>query len=527
MASKNMAVGYARRSTDMQDRSIPDQQAFVERWADEHGYHVGKWFVDDAVSGTSTKGREAFEQMIADAEAGAGFRTILCYDISRFSRGGTNETGFYLHRLKLAGVEAIFVAEGIPEGDEGELLQGVKSWQARQYSVKLSRDCIRGSVSSVKVKRSSQGGQPPYGYDRQHQSPAGQVLRTLRWLPDGRKQEFDAEGKLVRVLAADENPGKAKSDVVRLVPSAADRVATVRRIFQVYLDGAGFWTIAGVFNAERLPSPKGKSWNSVQVKHILTNPAYCGTIAWNRRQTGKIYRVTGDGRHVARKAGGKTWNAEADWITVENVHAPLVDVETFDKVRTERLRRRPLGGLGKPNHRYLLSGLIRCGHCGANFYGWTRKWDNGATRPYYIDGTYHRKGKAACQASSIPAPPLDAWVIAKVRELLLGDEKGREAATKRFVKAVLAEQQRDGQAAAIEKEIAAISKRVKSLAAMLTETALDDMPELQQTLLDLHAKRKAAEARLAQARASGKQQFTEGECCGSGPPSSSPRLTSR
>ena len=27
------AVGYARRSTDMQERSIPDQQAYVEKWA--------------------------------------------------------------------------------------------------------------------------------------------------------------------------------------------------------------------------------------------------------------------------------------------------------------------------------------------------------------------------------------------------------------------------------------------------------------------------------------------------------------
>jgi len=31
------AVGYARRSTDLQERSIPDQKAYVERWAAEHG----------------------------------------------------------------------------------------------------------------------------------------------------------------------------------------------------------------------------------------------------------------------------------------------------------------------------------------------------------------------------------------------------------------------------------------------------------------------------------------------------------
>ncbi|MCK6455617.1 MAG: recombinase family protein [Phycisphaerae bacterium] len=58
MSAKKMirAVGYARRSTDMQKRSSPDQKACVEKWAAEHGYRILRWFVDDAVSGTSAKG---------------------------------------------------------------------------------------------------------------------------------------------------------------------------------------------------------------------------------------------------------------------------------------------------------------------------------------------------------------------------------------------------------------------------------------------------------------------------------------
>jgi len=80
------SVGYARRSTDMQERSIPDQKAFVERWSNENGYRIERWYIDDAISGTSTKGRVAFERMIADAEGGGGFAVVLCYDISRFLR---------------------------------------------------------------------------------------------------------------------------------------------------------------------------------------------------------------------------------------------------------------------------------------------------------------------------------------------------------------------------------------------------------------------------------------------------------
>jgi len=101
------AAGYARRSTDLQERSIPDQKAYLEAWAKENGYRIIRWYVDDAISGTSTRGRDDFDRMIDAAENGRDFETILCYDISRFSRGGTSETGYHLHRLKLAGVNVL------------------------------------------------------------------------------------------------------------------------------------------------------------------------------------------------------------------------------------------------------------------------------------------------------------------------------------------------------------------------------------------------------------------------------------
>lgn len=216
------AVGYARRSTDLQERSIPDQKAYVEKWAGENGYRIVRWYIDDAISGTSTKGRKAFESMIAAAENGRDFDTIICYDISRFSRGGTNETGYYLHRLEKAGVDAIFPADGITEGDEGELLQGVKSWQAKQYTVKLSRDVIRGNISSLTQRHSAPGGPPPFGYDKQHVAADGTVLRTFRAIEGGRKKEFDGNGKLLRILNPGEIIRKSKSDICRFVPSTPE-----------------------------------------------------------------------------------------------------------------------------------------------------------------------------------------------------------------------------------------------------------------------------------------------------------------
>jgi DNA invertase Pin-like site-specific DNA recombinase len=232
----------------MQERSIPDQQAFVHRWAEEHGYTILRWFTDDAISGTSTKGREAFERMIHEAENGRDFDAVLVYDISRFSRGGSTEMGFFLYRLQQAGVRVIFCAEALPDDDGGELLLGVKSWQAHQYCVKLSRDCIRGAVSSIKVKQSAPGGRAPYGYDRQYRAPDGQVLRTIRHLPDGRKQEFDAQSRHVRFIPGPEGIGKVRSDIVRYMPGDPEHVKTVQRIFDLCARGYGFRYITIALN---------------------------------------------------------------------------------------------------------------------------------------------------------------------------------------------------------------------------------------------------------------------------------------
>ena len=201
----------------MQERSIPDQQAAVEHWAAEHGYRVLRWYIDDAVSGTSARGRDAFEQMLKAAENGRDFETVLCYDISRFSRGGTNETGFYLHRLHLVGVGVVFTADGIPDGDEGELIQGVKSWQARQYSVKLARDSIRGQLSNLRERKSAPGDQPALA---SLSSPARQCRQRLQ-----SPTPSQAMVSLTRSMPWDESasvvPAARLQSSARAVPMAA------------------------------------------------------------------------------------------------------------------------------------------------------------------------------------------------------------------------------------------------------------------------------------------------------------------
>ncbi|HOD83922.1 MAG TPA: recombinase family protein [Phycisphaerae bacterium] len=500
MSKKNVvkAVGYARRSTDLQERSIPDQQAYVERWASEHGYRVARWYVDDAISGTSTRGRDQFERMIAEAENGRDFDAVLVYDISRFSRGGTNETGYYLHRLKMAGVDAVFCAEGIPEGDEGELLQGVKSWQARQYSVKLARDSIRGSLSNLRQRRTRLGSQAPFGYDRQYIAPDGKVLRLLREMPDGSRQEFSPDGKLVRVLPKGERLPKAKSDIVRLVPSLPERVRLVQQMFDWCVNGVGLRTIAMRFNAAGIRTPMGRKWEHGSISSLIRNPVFKGALVWNRRSQAKINAPSPDGTLRPPSPNPNGYRNEKDlWVVVEGVHEPLVGTDVWQRAQDAIDRRSKMGGLARPTNRYLLSGLVKCTACGFNFVG--RKGSTRGYQRYYYDGAYMRHGRAGCDPTSINAHDLDTFVLEQIRAVVCGEGPIVRKAVEQFVKAMQVKARPDDRRARIEADLKAVGKRISSVMTLLTDGELDDLAELRETLLDLRTRRAALEAELASA----------------------------
>jgi len=173
------AVGYLRRSTDRQEQSIGDQRKAIERYAQERGFEVLDFYVDDAISGTSADERKDFLRLIEDAGAeGCPFRYVLVYDIKRFGRLDNDEAGYYRFQLRRNGIEIVYVSEGFSGDDSDDLVRPVKQWQARQESKELSKVTIRGLVSRSSAGWWS-GGQPPYGYDLAYCSTDGRFLMIV------------------------------------------------------------------------------------------------------------------------------------------------------------------------------------------------------------------------------------------------------------------------------------------------------------------------------------------------------------
>jgi len=436
------AVGYVRRSTDKQEQSIEDQKNAISAYVAENGLRFLRFYVDDAISGTSTLGRRAFQQMIKDAESSPRpFDIIAVYDIKRFGRLDNDEAGYYRHILRTHGVEVRYVSENFNGDTTDDLLRPVKQWQARQESRDLSKVTIRGLLSKSDTGF-WMGGTPPYGYDLCYENADGKFLFSLRYMPDGSKQLLDEKGTLVRTLARGESLSISKRDHARLVPSDPKRVKIIGRLFKMYAEqGKGYRSLADTLNQEGLPTPRGPKWSHIYtglwtdstIRSILVNPIYAGDMVWNRRTDARFHRIS-KGQAVARESvhGARLVpNQKEDWIVVRNAHPPLINRRLFEQTR-QRLENHPksieqrqriskLHTHGKTwngqRSRFILSGLMKCSLCGCRYQGVTRvkgkkQLDGTRVRTYYYGcGGYITKGKKVCEMNAIPQKILEGKVI--------------------------------------------------------------------------------------------------------------------
>lgn len=102
-------AGYARVSTDHDDQvgSYEAQVDYYTRYIIEHaGWRLVKIYTDEGITGTSTKHREGFKNMVADAPNGK-IDLIITKSVSRFARS-TVDSLTTVRKLKDNGIEVFF-----------------------------------------------------------------------------------------------------------------------------------------------------------------------------------------------------------------------------------------------------------------------------------------------------------------------------------------------------------------------------------------------------------------------------------
>ena len=310
---KRRVAGYARVSTDS-DEQFTSYEAQIDYYTQyiqrNPEWKFVKVYTDEGISGTSTKHRTGFNEMIDDAMSGK-MDLIVTKSVSRFARN-TVDSLVTIRKLKEKGVEVYFEKENIYTFDsKGELLLTIMSSLAQEESRSISEN--------------------------------------VTW---GQRKRF-ADGKVNLPYKQFLGYRKGADGLPEIVPEEA---AIVRRIYARFMEGLTPHTIAKELTADGIPTPSGKQcWQTSTVESILQNEKYKGAALLQ-----KCFTVD----FLTKKK--KVNEGEVPQYYVEHSHEPIITPEDFDRVQNEFVRRKQLGR--QYSGKSIFASRIVCGDCGS-FYG--------------------------------------------------------------------------------------------------------------------------------------------------------------
>jgi site-specific DNA recombinase len=366
------AAIYARFSSDLQrDRSIDDQIAVCRDYAARQGYSVVATFSDHAVTGATRHGRAGIQRLL-DAAAAGTFDLMITETMSRVGRDEEDRAAIR-KRLTFHGVTIMTPVDGVVT----RLTDGIKAVIDSHYLEDLKVMIRRGMAGVIRDGRHAGG--RAYGY---------------RPIPGQR-------GELEIVL---------------------EQADIVRRIFRAYVDGDTERSIAATLNAEGVPPPRKSHWRASTLHGhaqrktgILRNELYCGRLIWNRTY---FVRDPDTGKRLSRH------NPPSEWQCSDVPRLRIIDDDLFDQAQRVRASRAHLQGRAAARPKRILSGLLRCGACGA---GMSKK-DTSAKRPRIVCTRMHDAGMCSNRRS---------YYLDDIERLVVGglrDELGTLEAINYFVR---------------------------------------------------------------------------------------------
>ncbi|MEG1578814.1 MAG: recombinase family protein, partial [Oscillospiraceae bacterium] len=353
-------------------QSVMNQQSLLSEFAQQQRLSVYDTYIDDGVSGT-TFDRPGFQRMIADIEA-KKVNMVITKDLSRLGRDYIM-TGHYMERyFPEKRVRYISLLDGIDTGVDSTAndITPFRAIMNDMYAKDISK-----KIKSVKHDKQRKGlfigGKPVYGY-QMHPTEKNKIVID-------------------------------------------DHVApVVRRIFGMALEGESCRGIAARLNGEGVSTPATYAglavanpgsytglWSSERISDMLQNETYLGNM------------VQGRSKKISYKTKKCLKQDPKDWIVVAGTHEPLIDRESFDKVRMLVASRKHTRSR---TYDFLLKGLIFCHECGYPLAVLNRKNAKGEDVLYFVCRTYQRFTKAGvCTCHTIRETTLTAAVLTKVDEV--------------------------------------------------------------------------------------------------------------
>ena len=361
---------YARVSTDQDEQinSLENQvQYYTELIQSKPNWKFVPGYVDEGISGGSTKKRDNFNRMIRDAKAGM-FDFIITKEISRFSRS-TLDSIRYTQELLYYNVGVFFQNDNINTLDTDSefrlvIMAGVAQDEIRKLSERLKFG-FRQAIKNGHVL----GNDKLYGYDKKD------CVLTVN----------EEEAEIIRI------------------------------IFDLYGNQRlGTRTISKRLMELGYTSREGNAFNTLTIRHILENPKYKGWYCGNKSQS-VDYRTK---RNVLLD--------ESEWVTYPDPSIPaIVSEELWNRANALYKRRREemkshSSGLSFHN-RYPYSAKIYCEEHGTTFHRQVIQTKKGQQEVWQCK-VYRSHGRGACSAPQIRSSDLD-FILSDIFKELIRDKQ--------------------------------------------------------------------------------------------------------
>ena len=434
---------YARVSTDKDEQinSLENQVQYYTQFIQEKpNWTYVQGYVDEGISGTSTKKRDSFNRMIADAKAGR-FDFIITKEISRFSRS-TLDSIKYTQELLEHDVGVLFQNDNINTLDSDSefrlvVMAGVAQDEVRKLSERLKFG-FRQAIKNGHVL----GNDKLWGYDKKD------CVLTIN----------ETEAQVVR----------------RIFDLYANQQMGIRRISQTLLD-------------EGFTSRKGGAFNVLTIRHILCNPKYKGWYCANKSQT------------VDYRSKRKIFLDESEWVMYPDPSIPaIVSEELWDRANALYKRRSQQmishQSAAVFHNRYPYSGRIICGEHGTSFHRQVLRSSKGEKEVWQCR-VYRNRGRVACSAPQLRTTELDQ-IMAQIFDRLARNKQAIIDAVVTVLQSVPDEHDYAQDLRRIEEELSAIQAKKDRLLEMSIEGVIS-MAEFKQRNDGFNEQIKTLEEKLA------------------------------
>ena len=186
---KMNAVGYLRISKEdennQESESIANQKTIIQKYAEENGLVITKFYADDGFTGTNFD-RPAFKNLLEDIEH-KKVNIVITKDMSRLGRNYV-EVGYYLENyFPLNKVRYIAINDGVDtfvdssSNDMTPFKSVMNDWYCKDISKK-----VRSSILALAKQGKCIKAFPPYGYQK-HPTEKGKLIIDENTAPVVRK----------------------------------------------------------------------------------------------------------------------------------------------------------------------------------------------------------------------------------------------------------------------------------------------------------------------------------------------------